>query len=238
MPRAFWDGGVEKDEVFIDKYINSKFDATKPKSVFGAHPISLTTDAGYEPSSTMTGCTGILADAVVLGRARGSGYSNMSTFAWGMLSILQVAHAQSSTAATHCAWYDGTDTTNFPKGCNSALADVNDASVTYTTAGAADANKPLTGATANFNKTTHNGQANGIADLNGSMRESTIGITNFGATATATTAITNDNIYVLKPSVALTSLTGGWDGVNDVWGNTTHMGTLYDTATSPHASGS
>ena len=238
MPRCFIDGGLEKDEVFVDKYLNSKFDGTVPMSKFGEVPISLTTSATYTPSSTMTGCTGILADAVVLGRARGAGWSNMSTFVFGMLANLSVAHAQASTSSTHNAWYDVTDTTNFPKGCNSSLADVNDASVTYTTAGDGDANKPLAGATANFNKTTHNGQASGIADLNGSLYEVPMGITNYGTSATASTAIANDDIFVLKESVKLTDLTGGWDGTNDVWGNTTHMNSLYESVTSPHALGS
>ena len=65
-----------------------------------------------------------------------------------------------------------------------------------------------------------------------------MGITNYGTSATAIAAIANDDIFVLRKSVKLTDLTGGWDGTNDVWGNTTHMNSLYESVTSPHALGS
>ncbi len=241
MPRAFIDGGNEKTGVFVDKYICSKDagDANKCASIFGGVPLSLTTNDDYTRTDGMTDCTGILADAVPLGKARGAGYSNNSTFVWGMLGILQVAHAQSSTDDTNCAWYDDGDTINYPKGCNDSLADTDDAAVTYDTAGdAGTADKPKAGATAEFARTTHNGQANGIADLNGTLHEVPMGITNFGDDATDTDAIATDDIYILKPSVALTDLTGGWDGTNDVWRSDAKMSDLYDSFTSPHALGS
>jgi hypothetical protein len=129
---------------------------------------------------------------------------------------------------------------NYPKGCNNnALSDVDDTTVKYASAGdSANANKPKTGATANFAKTTHNGSNNGVADLNGGMFEVTIGITNFGSSATATTAIANDTIYVLKHSVDHATLTAGWNGTNDVWGDAANLGTKYDVVTSPHPLGS
>jgi len=238
MHRAFIDGGAEKAGFFIDKYMASPADNDKGVSVKNGVPISLTTTAGYTPSSGMTGCTGILADAVVLSRARGTGYNNTSVFMMGAMAILSVAHAQAATATTYCAWYDAGGTTNFPKGCNSSLADVNDGTVTYTTAGDEDAAKPLTGSASVFAKTTHNGQNNGVCDLNGGMYEVALGLTNFGTTSTATTAIATDSIYLLKQTSALGDLTGGWDGSTDAWGNTTHLATLYDVVTSPHALGS
>ena len=129
---------------------------------------------------------------------------------------------------------------NFPKGCNNnALSDVNDTSIVYVTAGdTGNANKPKTGATVGFAKTTHNGSANGVADLNGGMWEVTIGITNFGTSATATAAIATDQIYVLKQGVDVATLTGGWNTANDVWGDDTNLATKYDLVTSPHPLGS
>ena len=126
------------------------------------------------------------------------------------------------------------------KGCNNnALSDVKDTSIVYVTAGdSGDANKPKTGATVGFAKTTHNGSANGVADLNGGMWEVTIGITNFGTSAGATAAITDDTIYVLKQSVDVATLTGGWNTANDVWGDATNLDTKYDLVTSPHPLGS
>jgi hypothetical protein len=154
--------------------------------------------------------------------------------------MVSVAQAQATTSTEDVAWYNPTGGINFPKGCNSnALTDANDTTVVYVTAGdSGNANKPKTGATANFAKTTHNGSANGVADLNGGMFEVTIGITNFGSSATATTAIATDQIYVLKQSVDVATLTAGWNGTNDVWGDATNLDTKYDLVTSPHPLGS
>lgn len=240
LHRAFIDGGNEKSGFFIDKYLNSKsVDGVTAVSVKNQSPISLTTNNGYNPSSTMTGCTGILNDAVVLGRARGSQYNQSSAFMFGALAILSLAHGQVATGTAACAWYDASSTTNFPKGCNSSLSDVNDSGVTFTTAGdSGAADKPLAGSGVPFAKTTHNGQNCGVADLNGSLFDCALGITAPGTSTTSTTPLSNDTIYVLKESVALASLTAGWDGSTDAWGNTTHLNTLYDSVTSPHALGS
>ena len=230
MHRAFKDGGADKSGFFIDKYLATNVSTTSCKSVADAHPISLTTNASYNPSSAMTGCTGILADAVVLARSRGAGVFNCaSVFMYSACALLSLAHAQAATATTYCAWYDAGGTTNFPKGCNNgALADTNDAAVTYA---ASYSTKPKTRATANFARTTHNGQECGVADLNGSMYQAALGITDFGTSGTDATAHGNGNCYVLKASVALSSLTSGWDGTNDVWGNTTNLATKYDAVT-------
>ena len=70
------------------------------------------------------------------------------------------------------------------------------------------------------------------------MNEVTIGITNFGSSATAATAIANDSIYVLKHSTDIATLTGGWNGATDVWGDAANLATKYDVVTSPHPLGS
>ena len=220
--------------------MNSKDGTTASKSVFGGVPISLATTAGYTVSKGMTGCSGILADAVVLSKARGTRWNVATAFMYGYLAMVSVAQAQAATSTADVAWYDATGVKNYPKGCNnSALSDVDDTTVVYATAGdSGNANKPKTGATANFAKTTHNGSNNGVADLNGGMFEVTIGITNFGDNATATTAIANDTIYVLKHSTDIATLTAGWNGATDVWGNATNLATKYDSVTSPHPLGS
>ena len=175
----------------------------------------------------MTGCTGILADAVVLARSRGAGTFNVaSMFVYSALALLSLAHAQASTSTTHCAWYDATH--NFPKGCNTSLKDTNDASVTFTSAGVSGDYKPLTGSGNPFAKTTHNGQSCGVADLNGAMWQVMLGLTNPGSSATDTAQIANGNAYVLKRSVSLSSLTGGWNGANDAWGDAANLATKYD----------
>ena len=162
-----------------------------------------------------------------------------SAFIYGYLALVSVAQAQAATSTADVAWYDPTGVKNYPKGCNNnALSDVDDTTVKYASAGDTNANKPKTGATANFAKTTHNGSNNGVADLNGGMFEVTIGITNFGSSATASTDITNDTIYVLKHSTDIATLTAGWNGATDVWGNAANLATKYDSVTSPHPLGS
>ena len=236
MHRAFKDGGSDKYGFFIDKYLASKNGTTSCKSVQNGVPISLTTSATYTNSNGMTtgegSCTGIYADAVLLASSRGVGTFNVaSVFMYSALSLLALAHAQASSNTTYCAWYDATN--NFPKGCNkNSLADTNDAGVTFTTAGDSGTSaKPKTGSGSPFAKTTHNGQSCGVADLNGALYQVMLGITNAGTSATDTTQKTDGNAYVLKTSVALSSLTYGWNGTNDAWGDTTNLATKYDLET-------
>lgn len=230
MHRAFIDGGATKHGFFIDKYLCSKNGTTSGKSVQNGNPISLTTSASYNPSNGMTGCTGILADAVVLSRARGSGFNCASIFMYDALAKLSLAHAQASSSTTNCAWYDATN--NFPKGCNNGLlADTNDTSLTFTTAGVSGDTKPLTGSASNLAKSTHNGQSSGVADVNGAMWQVMLGVTMAGTSATDTTQNTTGTSYVLKTSVALSSLTGGYGGTNDAWGSTSSLSTNYDAIT-------
>lgn len=231
MHRAFTDGGAAKYGFFIDKYLCSKNGTTSGKSVQNGNPISLTTNTSYNPSSGMTGCTGILADAVVLSRARGSGVFNCaSIFMYDALAKLSLAHAQASTSTTNCAWYGATN--NFPKGCNNgSLADTNDTSLTFTTAGVSGDTKPLTGSASNLAKSTHNGQSSGVADVNGAMWQVMLGVTMAGTGATDATQNTTGTSYVLKSSVALSALTGGYGGTNDAWGSTSNLATNYDAIT-------
>lgn len=235
LHRAFIDGGAVKGGFFIDKYLASKKvgDTNVAVSVKNGNPIGLTTSATYTPSSTMTGCTGILADAVTLSRARGSYFNTASVFMYASIALLSVAHGQKATSTTGCAWYDASRTMNFPKGCNNgSRADVNDTSVTWS-ASPDTAAKGLTGSASTFAKSTHNGQNNGIADVNGLMYQVALGMTNIGTSATDTAAIASNLIYLLKQSVALKSLTAGWDGATDAWGQTAHLSALYDQITSP-----
>ena len=233
LHRAFKDGGSVKSGFFVDKYLASKNGSTSCISVKDGVPISLATFASYTNSNGMVTsegtCTGSIADAVLLSRSRGVGTFNVaSIFMYDALATLSLAHGQASASATHCAWYGATN--NFPKGCNNgSLADINDAGVTFVTAGdSGSANKPKTGSGNPFAKTTHNGQACGVADLNGSMWQVMLGVTSPGSSATDASQVTNGNAYVLKTSVALSSLRAGWNGTNDAWGDATNLATKYD----------
>ena len=232
LHRAFKDGDSVKSGFFVDKYLASK-NGSSCKSTKDGVPISLTNAAGYTNSNGMVTsegtCTGILADAILLARSRGVGTFNVaSIFMYDALATLSLAHGQASTNTTHCAWYDATN--NFPKGCNNgALADINDAGVTFTTAGdSGNTNKPKTGSGTPFAKTTHNGQACGVADLNGSMWQVMLGVTSPSSSATDAAQAATGNVYVLKTTIALSSLRAGWNGANDAWGDATNLATKYD----------
>ena len=123
----------------------------------------------------MTECSGYIYDAITLGRARGEGYSCVSAFQWSALSILSLACGQATTSADNCAWYDANHKTNFPKGSNNDCKDINDPSVTFS-AHSANSNFGKTGSGTPFAKTTHNGQACGVADVNGCMLQPLLGI--------------------------------------------------------------
>jgi hypothetical protein len=219
LHRAFINAGVEIAGFFIDKYLASKDGSSSCKSILGGHPISLSSGANDNPSSSMTGCSGISADAIVLARARGAGWNCPLLFHYDALATISLAHGQSATSSTYCAWYDPLGVTNYPKGCTSAsLKDGEDASVTYAQA---YSYKPLTGAITNFNKTTHNGQACGVADLAGCGYQPLIGIS-------AYTGMTLGDTWVLKRGADFGSLTGGVGGATDVWGNATNLANNFE----------
>ena len=233
MHRAFIDGGQVKTGFFIDKYICSKSEdgVSHGRSVRYGVPISLTTDAAYTRSADMTGCVGQLHDAVTLSRARGVGVFNCaSMFMFDALAKLSLAHGQAATSTTTSAWFDPTRTKNFPKGCNdNNLADVDDPSVTYQSAGdTGSAMKPKTGSASNLAKTAHNGQACGVVDINGCMYQTTLGLTQAGSSATASGQVTSGDAYTLKPSARFAGLTAGWGGATDVWGTGANLASRYD----------
>lgn len=177
LHRAFIDGGEQKLGFFVDKYLCSK-KSDNPNiavSVKNADQISLTSSSSYINSSSMTGCSGCIYDAITLGRARGEGYSCVSAFQWSALSILSLACGQAATSAENCAWYDANHNTNFPKGSNNNCKDINDSSVTFS-AHSSNFNFGKTGSGTPFAKTTHNGQACGVADVNGCMFQPLLGI--------------------------------------------------------------
>lgn len=236
LHRAFIDGGVEKSGFFIDKYLASK-SGSNAVSVKNGVPISLTTSTLYTNSNGMiANCTGILADAVLLSRARGAGvYNTASVFMYSALAMISLAHGQNATSSTYCAWYDAAGVKNFPKGCNNgSLADVDDTAVTFTTAGDSGTSaKPRTGSASNLAKTTHNGQNSGVVDLNGAMWEVGLGMTSPGYSGTDTTQISNSTVYLLKESVALSYLTYDWNTTTSAWGDATNLSSKYDSFTSP-----
>ncbi len=204
LHRAFIDGGEIKDGFFIDKYMASKnawgagFIAS---SIQGGLPIS--THGAHNPIAELTACdSNNYYQALNAAKARDgvdgainteSRFFCASRFQWAALALLSLAHGQAATSTTYCAWYN--PSANFPKGCNNnALGDVNDAEVVYVSDGYSNSAK--TGSGSPFAKTTHNGQACGVADVNGLMYEIQTGIT-CAANSKSITAITKANPAVV-----------------------------------------
>lgn len=202
--RAFYDDGQLKDGFFVDKYLASN-NAGKASSIKNAIPLSSSIDNA--PFSALTGTpANTYAGAIDAVKTRGGAFFVTTIFIQRALSLLSMAHAQAVTSIDNCAWYDATGIANYPKGCNNdALGDIDDATVKYTATGYLKAGK--TGSATLFAKTTHNGQANGVADLNGNMYEIVLGLTQ-----------TAGKFYALKTSAKASTLTSGATAANDAWG--------------------
>lgn len=185
LPRCFVDGGVIKDGVFVDKYMCSN-NGGIASSIKNGNPLSSAAD--HNQFSGLTGApSNTYGGAWQAAKTRGSRFFVASRFIYAALALLSLAHGQAATATTNCAWYDAAGVTNFPKGCNNnALRDANDTSVLYTSDGYSNCGK--TGSGVPFAKTTHNGQACGIADLNGLMWEISQGVTCIATSKTITGA--------------------------------------------------
>ena len=201
LHRAFVDGGRMKIGFFVDKYLCSNVNG-KAASVKNADWLMCYNSgtATYFTKS-ISGTVGKAYDAITLSRARGNHYSLVTCYQWSAISLLSLAHGQAATSAGACAWYDVNHTTNFPKGATDQnCTDIDDKTTIYTphSDGAPFAK---TGSGTPFNKTTHNGQASGVADVAGMCNQWTIGAIIPSATtvrlmnaSTTANAITKDNV--------------------------------------------
>lgn len=219
LHRAFIDGGGVQTGFFFDKYMVSN-NGGIASSIRNGNAISFHAD--HNPASGLNGApANIYASAILAAKTRGAAFHCASIYQYGALALLSLAHGQAATSATWCAWYDAAGVTNFPKGCNNnALRDINDTSVLYVSDGYSNCGK--TGSGTPFAKTTHNGQASGIADLNGLMWKVAIGVTCIAASKTVTGATQANPVavtvaahgYTTGDEIQLTSI-GGMTQIND-----------------------
>lgn len=207
IDRAFYDGGAIQPGVFVDKYQCSNnggiASSLRFKDPLVAH------SSASSPLSDLNGSpSNDLAGAVDAAKTRGAGFFVLNRFIWAMLARLSLAHALNSTSTTWCAWYHPIN--NFPKGNNNnALGDSQDGDLVFQSAGdEAYPNKALTGSANFLDRTTHNGQLCGVADLNGNLWESTPGIT-----------VLDDELFILSPSARMSELTSGASNETDLWGS-------------------
>jgi hypothetical protein len=222
LHRAFIDGGVQKFGFFVDKYLCSKYakDENIAVSVKGENQISLSRK--YEGSFSMVDCYGACSDAITLSRARGEAYACMSVFQWSALSMLSLAHGQAATSVENCAWYDANYVYNFPKGSNSYTKDINDSSVTFTPH-LQNESFGRTGSGTPFAKTTHNGQACGVADMNGCMWQLLIGLVLYETPGTLGVVKEECKMHKFAPNTygALSDFDSlsGFSATNSRWGS-------------------
>jgi hypothetical protein len=201
LHRAFVDGNKLKRAFFIDKYLCSNVNG-QAASVKNADRLMCHNDSTKTYcTKSISGTIGQAYDAITLSLARGDYYSLVTCYQWSAISLLSLAHGQAATSADACAWYDESHTTNFPKGATNEYGrDFNDDSIKYTYHSHGNS-FAKTGSGTPFNKTTHNGQASGVADVAGVCSQWTIGACNpsqatVGLMNTTTTAheITKDNV--------------------------------------------
>lgn len=201
LDRSFINAGVEKNGIFVMKYGASNNNGVYASIALRA-PISTATTNNPQsallntPSNTLGGCYKAV-------KSMDAKAFLTPLYVYAMLARLAYAHGKAATTTTACAFI--TVNPRLPKGNNNnALKDVNDVTLTFTSAG--NATYPacaLTGSGSNFAKTTHNGQASGIADLNGNLWEVASGFIRKDV----------NGFMVLKESVDISSLTDDGTGI-------------------------
>jgi len=181
--RADWDNNAHQLGQFVDKYkcsLGSYGGSPVASSLANGVPLVSGPGALGQVGFAAVGAAAAYYGAIDAAATRGAAFFCNSRAIRAKLALLSLVHGKAATATTYCAWYDAAGIINFPKGCNNnALADTNNTNVTYT---AADPNgtypqAPTTGSGSPLAKTTHNGQACGVADLNGGYYEVELGLT-------------------------------------------------------------
>lgn len=217
LHRAFVDGNKLKNAFFIDKYLCSNVNG-QAASVKNADWL-MCDDDNTKPYFTkqLSGTVGQAYDAITLSRARGDYYSLVTCYQWSAISLLSLAHGQAATSADACAWYDANHTANIPKGATEEYGrDYNDDSILYTYHSYRNV-FAKTGSGTPFNRTTHNGQASGVADVAGMCGQWTIGACNPSAKTvlfmnTTTTAHEFTQYNAVDEKLHTSYLTGIGDG--------------------------
>ena len=242
LHRAFIDGGSEQDGFFIDKYKCSKYAkgiGYIASSIKNGNPIS--TASTHNPIADLTACdTNAYFETIDAAHARdgvaGAVNANsiffvVSQFQRAAMAMLSNAHADATAAQTvNNAWFS--TAYPYPKGCNNnSLDDVEDSEIVYTTDGYSNCGQ--TGSGTPFSKTTHNGQACGVADLNGLIYEVSLGVTCIAGTDTIEDISRADPAVVTETGhtkstddfIMLTGIDGGdWAALDDKLYQVTKIG--------------
>jgi hypothetical protein len=205
VERAFYNGGTLQQGFFYDKFFASNNGSGVAASIKNGIPLS--SSPANNGFATLNGApANNYGEAVAAAKTRGTDFFCSTRFMRISLAKIALAQAWFADGPHVCAWIDEDGITSFPKGCNNnALGDINDPMVVYL--GTGYLNAPRTGSATHFARTTHNGQANGVADLNGCMQAIEIGLTS-----------NNTNFFALRTSVDVKTLTAGNTLATDAWG--------------------
>ena len=195
-------------------------------TVSGQTGFSVCTANGQAPSNTYGG-------ALQAAKSRGNKFFPETPFIADALNRISEWQAQAATSTTYCAFYDPTGVRNFPKGNdNNALKSEADVTlngagaVTFTSAGvAAYPNFAKTGSGSVLARTTHNGQACGIADVAGNIYKINPGLMCIAANKNITAATQANPVALTIAAHGYT--TGDVVQIDSVLGMTQLNGKMY-----------
>lgn len=141
-------------------------------------------------------------DMMTRARNLGSDYFVASYFMHQAMDTITLLQGQHSTGTANCAWWKSRGGANYP---NNGWS------------------------TTNPQLYSHNGQKNGVMGVSNFTWEFCLGVTTSGTSATqGQTVVTNNKIYLLKPTVKIKDLTNGFGGPTDAWGTTANLLENYD----------
>ena len=141
-------------------------------------------------------------DMMTRARNLGSDYFVASYFMHQAMDTITLLQGQHSTGTANCAWWKSRGGANYP---NNGWS------------------------TTNPQLYSHNGQKNGVMGVSNFTWEFCLGVTTSGTSATqGQTVVTNNKIYLLKPTVKIKDLTNGFGGPTDAWGTAVNLLENYD----------
>ena len=221
--RAFIDGGEIKSGVFVDKYGNSKNPTLNVPSSLKYGNVLHTAASPAGASMSTLGLPNAYYSCIDASKLRGTGFFCMSVFIWAAIAMLSHAHGIASASTQYCGWWGATH--NYPKGNdNSGNSTTDSSSMRFYGTTISGYTTILSGSAWPVSKSTHNGQACGIAEVCGNVWNVVPGL-NFNGT----------NFMVLKESFSMKDATSGTSAVTDMWSNTPYdvlSTTLSDFSTS------
>lgn len=215
LHRAFVDGGVEQECLFVDKGCMSR--VAVGSGYAGAYirsGLPMSTAADHNPITGLSACS-TNNHYQFLNASKGRDSANgefnqnspwfaVSTFIADLIFKISLAHGQAAASTAACAWFDPAGSTSFPKGCNNnALKDTNDTTVQFQSDGYSNCGKAGSGVP--FAKTTHNGQECGITDISGPMWNVLSGVTCIASSKSITGVTAANPARIMIPAHGLTT---------------------------------